>query len=405
MNQQETKAGNSGTSSNVNQSINDEASTIKPSTNRRAKAMMNRQRSGKATQLVLAIALLLACFVPVQGQVLATQRAGFGLPANQVAAPNTPGGGVVVGSFFYATDAVNGFRHYLPADPTNPDPVNSGILAFDNNLNDGMSLGGAAVCIPFCKTAQVAYDGNQTVWVTAYDQQKGQPGSVTFPGVHRVVIDPLTGFLEWQGPIAPNGGLGGNQPVSIALGPDGNLYVGFQKNGNVVRVTNPQALAGDPNFPQIVQSVGTSPNGRPIHALAFVGPDLYLATADGLSVIRSAVAKTCLGGCNAVHISDGFSGVDHVGLVSDGLNRLYMSINGQGVFRFTINPQSTTLISTGGTSPGGAALTYAFVGGHTNMLFLDRLGNLWVGDDIGDGRLNFQGRIFYISAGQLATIP
>ena len=39
------------------------------------------------------------------------------------------------------------------------------------------------------------------------------------------------------------------------------------------------------------------------------------------------------------------------------------------------------------------------------MLFLDRLGNLWVGDDIGDGRLNVQGRIFYISAAQLASIP
>ena len=113
----------------------------------------------------LAVAFMLACFVSAQGQVLATQRAGFGLPANQVPAPNTPGGGVVVGNNFYATDQVNGFRHYLPSDPTNPDPVNTGILTFDNIQNDGMSLGGAAVCIPFCKTGQVAYDGNQTVWV------------------------------------------------------------------------------------------------------------------------------------------------------------------------------------------------------------------------------------------------
>jgi len=404
MNRRDTRALNIGICSRVNESTNTGVSTVKPSTNCNATAMIKRHRPVKAIQLVLAIGLLLACFVPLEGQVLATQRAGFGLPANQVAAPNTPGGGVVVGSFFYATDAVNGFRHYLPSDSTNPDPINSGILVFDNN-GDSMSMGGAAVCIPFCKTGQVAYDGNQTVWVTAYDQQKGQPGSVTFPGVHRLLIDPVGGTLGWMGPVAQNGGLGGNQPTSIALGPDGNLYVGFQKSPNVVRVTNPQALFGDPNFPQIVQSVGTALNGRPIHAMAFVGPDLYLATADGLSVITNAVAKTCTGGCNAVHISDGFSGVDHVGLVSDGLNRLYMSINGQGVFRFTVNPQTTTLISTGGTDPNGAVLSYAFVGGHTNMLFLDRLGNLWVGDDIGDGRLNFDGRIWYISAGQLASIP
>ncbi|HEX3094100.1 MAG TPA: hypothetical protein VHW72_15810 [Candidatus Angelobacter sp.] len=405
MNQSNTKAGNTGKCSSVNEATNNEVSTVKPSTNYNVSAMMKRHRSRKAIQLVLVFGLLLSCLVPAQGQVLATQRAGFGLPANQVAAPNTPGGGVVVGSFFYATDQVNGFRHYLPADPTTPDPVNSGILIFDNIQNDGMSIGGAAVCIPFCKSGQVAYDGNQTVWVTAFDQQKGQPGSVTFPGVHRLLIDPLAGYVSWMGPIAQNLGLGGPGPTSIALGPDGNLYVGFQKSGNIVRVTNPQASSFDPNFPQIVQSIGTSPNGRPTHALAFVGPDLYLATADGLSVIRNPMSKTCTGGCNAVLVSDGFSGADHVGLVSDGLNRLYMSINGQGVFRFTILPQSTTLISTGGTAPDGTVLTYAFVGGHTNMLFLDRLGNLWVGDDIGDGRINFDGRIWYISAGQLASIP
>ena len=356
-------------------------------------------------QVIALTVILLGCLVAAHGQVLATQRAGFGLPANQVAAPNTPGGGVVVGSFFYSTDQVNGFRHYLPADPTNPDPVNTGILTFDNTLNDGMSLGGAAVCIPFCKTGQVAYDGNQTVWVTAFDHQKGQPGSVTFPGVHRLLIDPQFGFVSWMGPVAPNGGLGGPGPTSIALGPDGNLYVGFQNSGNVVRVTNPQALEFDPNFPQIVQSVGTSPNGRPIHALAFIGPDLYLATADGLSFIPNAVAKTCLGGCNAVHISDGFSGVDHVGLTSDGINRIYMSINGQGVWRYTINTQAMTLMAIGGADPSGAFLPFAFVGGHTNMLNLDRLGNLWIGDDTSDGLFNFSGRIFYISAGALSSIP
>jgi len=404
MNRKETRVVNSAICPSVNESKN-EISMVNSCTNWGARAMMKFHRPGKAIQLVLACGLLLVGIVSARGQVLATQRAGFGLPANQVAAPNTPGGGVVVGPYFYATDQVNGFRHYLPADPTNPDPVNNGILIFDNNQNDGMSLGGAAVCIPFCKSGQVAYDGNQTVWITAYDQQKGQPGSVTFPGVHRAIIDPIGGTVGWMGPIAQNAGLGGNQPVAVALGPDGNLYVGFQKSGNIVRVTNPNALFGDPNAPQIVSSVGTSPNGRPTRSLAFIGPDLYLANSDGLSMIPNAISKACTGGCNAVHISDGFSGADHVGLVSDGLNRLYMSINGQGVFRFTINPQSTTLIATGGTDPNGAVLPFAFVGGHTNMLFLDRLGNLWVGDDIGDGRLNFQGRIFYISAGQLASIP
>ena len=139
--------------------------------------------------------------------------------------------------------------------------------------------------------------------------------------------------------------------------------------------------------------------------MTFVGPDLYLGTADGLSFIKNAVATTCLGGCNAVHISDGFSGVDHVGLTTDGIDRIYMSINGQGVFRYTISSQATTLISTGGTDPNGVVLPFAFVGGHSNLLHLDRLGNLWIGDDTSDGTFNFSGRVWYISAGALASIP
>jgi hypothetical protein len=45
------------------------------------------------------------------------------------------------------------------------------------------------------------------------------------------------------------------------------------------------------------------------------------------------------------------------------------------------------------------------VGGHTNLLLLDRLGNLWIGDDTSDGNLNFTGRLWYISAAALATLP
>jgi len=359
----------------------------------------------KKLRLIALTTIFLFCLNLAQGQVLATQRAGYGLPANQNVAPNTPGGGVVVGSNVYIDDGAQGFIHLMPADPANPDPVNSGILMYDPRIGS-FTLGGGGFCGPFCKLGQLAYDGNQTVYVTSYDQQKGQPFSATFPGVNRLTIDPVFGFVEWNGRVAPNAGLQGNQTTSIALGPDGNLYVGFLKNGNVVRIVNPLVdPANDPNKTQIVQSVGTSPNGRPVRSLTFVGPDLYLGTADGLSVIKNAIAPTCLGGCNAVHISDGFSGIDHVGLTSDGINRIYMSINGQGVFRFTINPQSTQLISTGGTNPSGAVLSFVFVGGHSNMLQLDRLGNLWIGDDSSDGVANFSGRVWYISAGALSSIP
>ncbi len=347
------------------------------------------------------VTVLIFGLVPVQAQVPATQRSGFGLPPGQVAAANTPGGGVLVGNNLYTGDGAQGFRHWTPADPNNPDPVNTGLLVFDADTS--FSLGGGGACIPFCKVGQMAYDGNQTVYVTVYDQAKGQPFSATFPGVWRLTVSPQ-GFVQLSQLLAPKFGLAGNLPTSIALGPDGNLYVGFLKNGNVVRIVNPTALNTDPT--QIVQSVGTAPNGRPIRSLAFVGPDLYLGSADGLAVIKNAVASTCQGGCNGVRILDGFAGVEHVGLTTDGINRIYMAINGQGVFRYTISSGLTQLVSTGGADPNtGAALTFAFVGGHSNLLNVDRLGNLWIGDDISDGNINFSGRLWFISAGALATIP
>jgi hypothetical protein len=336
----------------------------------------------------------------------ATQRAGFGLPPGQTAAPNTPGGGVVVGQNLYTGDGANGFRHWKPADPSNPDPVNSGILVYDGDFD--FSLGGTELCVLFCQVGQIAYDGNRTVYLASYDHAKGQPFSLTQPGVWRIDVDPVMGFVTPGARLAPNFGLQGNQPTSIALGPDGNLYIGFLKNGNIVRLVNPTA---DPNDPvaaktQIVQSVGTAPNGRPVRSVAFIGPDLYLGTTDGLSVIRNAVSPQCLGGCNGVPVADGFAGSTHVGLTSSGDNTLYMSINGSGVWRYTISTQTTTLIATGGINgTTGTAVPFAFVGGHSNLLQLDVHGNLWIGDDVGDGALNFDGRIWYLSAASLASVP
>ena len=231
------------------------------------------------------------------GQVLATQRAGFNLPAGQTPAPNTPGGAVVVGSNLYTGDGAQGLRHWKAADPANPDPVDTGLLVFDGTI--GFSLGGGGLCLPFCQVGQIASDGGNNAYFGAYDHQKGN--GATEPGVYRVTIDPLSGFISQFVQLVPNSGLSGNQPTAVALGPDGNLYVGFLKNGSIVRITNPTIFPfDDPLKTQVVQAVGTSPNGRQVRSLAFVGPDLYVGTAQGLAVIRNAVASTCQGGCNGV---------------------------------------------------------------------------------------------------------
>jgi hypothetical protein len=381
------------------------------------------QRKDKAVKFNRMTALAVATmtcvclqFVPpaeaqVGTPVQATQVVGFGLPPGETAAPNTPGGGVVIGSNFYSGDEALGFRHWRPADPANPDPVNSGILVFDANISK--SIGGNAPCFPFCKVGQIAYDGNQTVYFAAHDQPKGQPFGLTRPGVYRVTLDGATGFVTSMTFLAPTFGLGGDLPTAVALGPDGNLYVAFLKNGNIKRITNPTLPDPntDPSNTQVVQSVGGTPNGRPSRGLAFVGHDLYVAHDRGLAVIRNAVALApngaflCQGGCNAVPIVDGFPDLSHVGITTDNVNRLYLAIDGKGVWRYTISSSAMTQISIGGLDPNGAVNLFAFVGGHSNLLQLDRLGNLWIGDDISDGTFNFSGRIWRISAGALSSIP
>ncbi len=332
------------------------------------------------------------------GQVPAIQRAGFNLPAGQVPAPNTPGGVAVIFDSLFVGDGAQGLRRFAHQDP---------YYVFDSFD----SFGGGTLCAPVCKVGEVVDGGtdafaNETLFIPSYDHGGGGSFPITIPGVWKVSIAAQQGGAgSAPGPVnatllAQNLGLAGDLPTALALGPDGNLYVGFLKNGNVKRIVNPYGTT------QIVQSVGGTPNGRTGRGLTFVGPDLYIADQDSLSVIRNAVATTCQGGCNAVPLPDGFAGQQHVGITSDGLGHLYLGINGSGVWRYTIATGAMTLVSTGGSDPNtGVLLTYAFVGGNTNLIQIDAAGNLWIGDDTSDGTFNFSGRIWEIPAAALATIP
>jgi hypothetical protein len=203
-------------------------------------------------------------------------------------------------------------------------------------------------------------------------------------------------FVPFAGlsPVAPNLGLAGDQPTAVALGPDGKLYVGFLKNGNIKRITNPSDSNPSPQT-QTVESVGGTPNGRSMRAMAFLGADLYVATDQGLGIVRNATG--CInnaGGCgNAVVVQDGNAGSAHVAVTTDGAAKVYFSANGS-VFRYTPADGRVVTVASG----------FLFVKGHTNTLALDGFGNLWIGDDTSDGSLNFTGRLWRIPAGRLAGI-
>ncbi|MGJ7582824.1 fibronectin type III domain-containing protein [Variovorax sp. RHLX14] len=96
--------------------------------------------------------------------------------------------------------------------------------------------------------------------------------------------------LQEQIGAAGNGcGLPGNRTTSIALGPDGNLYVGVQKSGNITRIVNP----GSSNVPcSSFQTIGATPDGRRTVALTWVGHDLF--GIDGGSAFQIGNADQCV---------------------------------------------------------------------------------------------------------------
>lgn len=326
-------------------------------------------------------------------QVPADLVAVSGVPAGNLFAPHTPAGMVIIGNNVWVGDGAQGLRHYLPVDPANTDPINTGQFLFDTNPN--WSMGGGTACTPWCGVGQTAQDGSARLYVTSYDHTKGQPGFFGGGGVWMVSLQTQFGdFSAFAGvsPVASFAGFAGDLPTSTALGPDGKLYVGFLKNGNIKRVVNP-AVDNPTSASQSVESVGGSPNGRPILSMAFLGPDLYIGTDQGLSVVRNAT--TCIGnagGCgNAVQRLAGAT----VGVTTDGVGKVYFSANASGtVYRYTPADGRVLAVATG----------FTFVGGHTNTLTLDGFGNLWIGDDISDGIVNFTGRLWRVPAALIQTL-
>src|SRR5262249_12314454 len=262
------------------------------------------------------------------------------LPAG-VALPTAPAGGLIIGNQPWVTDAAQGFTQILDLEAGISDPL----LALSKT---GLHLPISPTMVP-ATCGQIAYDGKGHAYIT-----QGVVDTTVTPsvarGILRVVLDPQTG--AWVGPatyIATTAGLDGDQPTGAAIGPDGNLYVVFLKSGNVKRVVNPAV-----GNTQVVQSVGSTPSGHPGRALAFLGNDLYIGSIDALSVIHNATSTTCQGGCNATVIADGFPGIPHVGLASDGVGSIYFAVSTYNqVWRYTPATGLYAFIAQGGVDRNG----------------------------------------------------
>lgn len=314
-----------------------------------------------------------------------------------VVAPTTPAAAVVAGTQAWACDAAQGFRLIVPIDST-ADPI----LAI--GTTSGFKLPISPTTTP-ATCGQMAMASNGTVYITqAVVDTTVTPSSSR--GVLRTVIDLATGAL--LGPtayIATTAGLDGNQPIAVALGPDGNLYVGFLKSGDIKKIVNPGV-----GTTQVVQKIGSTPSGHPARSFTFVGNDLYIASIDAFLVIKNATSPSCTGSCNAAVISDGFSGVVHAGVTSDSVGNVYFAVagtfsGGSQVWRYLPSTQLYTFVSMSGAARTGAnASNFSFVSATTNLLDLDANSNLWIGDDASNATVTGAGRLWTISAAALATL-
>jgi hypothetical protein len=328
-------------------------------------------------------------------------RSSAAIPTRNGVLPTAPAGGVIVSEQTWVCDAAVGFAPVVDAESGVLDPF----LAID--AVGSIKLPISTTTVPASCGQSVLQNNGFTYITQAVVDTRNTPS--TARGVLRTVLDPSTGALE--GPssyIATTAGLDGNQPTAAALGPDGNLYVGFLKNGNIKRIISPGA-----GNTQVVQSVGNTPQGHPARAFAFIGNDLFIASVDTLSVILNATSPSCTGGCNATAISDGFTGTVHTGLTSDNVSTVYFAVAGSQqvpgssqIWRYSTTDGHFTFVSQGGVDRNGAnPSNFSFVAGKTNLLALDAAGNLWIGDDTSNASAVGAGRLWTISAAALATLP
>lgn len=210
-------------------------------------------------------------------------------------------------------------------------------------------------------------------------------------GVWRPTFDPATQTVGTPVLLANGGGgLAGNKATATALGPDGKLYVGFLKNGGIVRITNPLGAPAN----QAVQPVGKTSDGRGVSGLAFVGGTLYIAESG--AVAKIAGAANCAGGCAAGAVTS--IAVTAPMAIAAGGGYLYVADQVNDV-----NDASTILrFSTPTACPTGITDIYATKAGTASFQFvsslgLDAAGNLYVGDDPTGGVQILQGHIWQVA--------
>src|SRR6202045_3777631 len=171
---------------------------------------------------------------------------------------------------------------------------------------NGASITGGPMA--FSPNSQYPKNPNRTFLYFADEQRASQ-------GIFRLGFDPTLdgghGLIDFASVFAMGGAptgarFGGGQtgcplpggpakPSALALGPDGNIYVGFATRGSILRFNSPATATttGFGTCAQFIQQVATTPDNATTNGLAFLGHDLWGADGTQPFVIAKA-DTTCL---------------------------------------------------------------------------------------------------------------
>jgi hypothetical protein len=105
-------------------------------------------------------------------------------------------------------------------------------------------------------------------------------------------------------------------------------------------------------------------------------------------------------------MADGFPGIPHVALASDGVGCIYFAVSSYNqVWRYTPSTGLYSFIAQGGADRNGNnSSVFSFVSSKCNLLMLDAAGNLWIGDDTSNATVIGAGRLWTVSSVALSSI-
>lgn len=216
----------------------------------------------------------------------------------------TPQGGLVLSGTAINPATGNPFRHLWTADAVN------GLCRIDPDVDTPAAQTiNHATCVS--TVAGAAFNAGQLT----FDPVSNTIYAVDGGGKLGIIVLHLLAGADGEGQVdqantsilAPGCGIATNRPNATSLGPDGNLYIGFTKSGNIMRVNSP--TLANPLCTNVQQAVIVT-GDRLTNQMAWIGHTLFINLSK--STTRVDGADNCLTNANTV-CTPGFLGIAFLG--------------------------------------------------------------------------------------------